>query len=357
MPIYTVSEQVGLDGYWITDVLAGIKFEADKKNLRVEDYFSPEGVDDENPIVLAVGYTEAWFKIVCRKIRESGARPIAVNAAPLAGDAFADSFVGFDYTAAMHKLTSYLKACGKQKIAFIGCRGGKISYELKSRAFLSAVRECGAYGEIFTAGTVAELITKFSYEIRNFDAIICSRDAEAAHLAAFCRKRKIYIPDDLFVASFSGGKMCEHTVPPLTSMQTDFRQLGIAAVKLSRFLNQNPEQSKINIMLDCRFVVRESTDNKAHIYPAKKEEDSTYVYRVDNDYMSFLRAEQLVRSWDSIDRSIVSELARGKNMSEIADMMFISQSSVKYRVKKMLTVADIDTRQELIKIAQNYSLL
>ena len=43
MPIYIVSEQVGLDGYWITDILKGIKAEADKKNLRVEDYFSPDG--------------------------------------------------------------------------------------------------------------------------------------------------------------------------------------------------------------------------------------------------------------------------------------------------------------------------
>jgi DNA-binding NarL/FixJ family response regulator len=44
-------------------------------------------------------------------------------------------------------------------------------------------------------------------------------------------------------------------------------------------------------------------------------------------------------------------------MAEIAEELFISQSSVKYRVKKMLCVANIADRRELIKIAQIYGLL
>ncbi len=357
MPIYIVSEQVGLDGFWITDILKGIKAEADKKNLRVEDYFSPDGTDDKNPLVLAVGYTENWMKSACRKIKESGARPIAVNAMPNDANSFADAFVGFDYNAAMVKIISYLRACGKRKIAFIGCRGGRMSYVFKSRAFSAAVRDGSVYGELITAGSVAELTDSFIKRAYGFDAVICSRDAEAVHLMSACKKRKIYIPDDMFCVSFGGGEMCEHTVPTLTAMHTDFEKLGASAVKLSRFLSQNPETDKISILLDCPMIIRQSTDSKAHIYPAEPEEKLGYNYRVDNDYMSYLRAEQLVRTWDKIDVSIVRELSRGYTMAEIADRMFISQSSVKYRVKKMLTGADIENRQELIKIAQNYGLL
>ena len=58
MNIYVTSEQVGLPGYWITDILAGISKEALKKNITVVDYSGekPE-VNDEfpRPLVLAVG--------------------------------------------------------------------------------------------------------------------------------------------------------------------------------------------------------------------------------------------------------------------------------------------------------------
>ena len=357
MPIYIVSEQVGLDGYWITDILKGIKAEADKKNLHVENYFSPDGTEDVNPTVLAVGYTENWMKTACRKIKESGARPIAVNAMPRDVNIFADAFVGFDYAAAMAKIISYLKACGKRKIAFIGCRGGRMSYAFKSSAFSSAVRDGSVYGEIITAGSVAELTDSFIKRLYGFDAVICSRDAEAVHFMAACKKRKIYIPDDIYCVSFGNGGMCEYSIPTLTSMRTDFEELGSSAVKLSRFLSQNPETDKISILLDCPMIIRQSTEGRAHIYHTSAEEKLNYSYRVDNDYMSYLRAEQLVRTWDKIDKSIVKELSRGYTMNEIADRMFISQSSVKYRVKKMLTGADIENRQELIKIAQNYGLL
>ena len=56
MNLYVVSEQIGLQGYWITDILAGITKEAMKKNITVLDYNGQKlEMTDEftRPIVLA----------------------------------------------------------------------------------------------------------------------------------------------------------------------------------------------------------------------------------------------------------------------------------------------------------------
>ncbi len=358
LSIFVVSEQIGLDGYWITDILKGMKSEADKKNLHLEDfYLSTDGVDgDGSQLVLAVGYTKGWLEPVAAKIKQAGARAIVVNASPDCGISGADAFVSFDYKGAMKKVARYLKYCGKTRAAFIGC-SGRLSYEGKRRAFMAAAGEIGLFCQSYKYSDISELSSSFLRECRNFDAIVCSRDAEANHLITALNKRKIFVPEDMYVIGVGGNRMSEVSTPPCTTICTDFVSLGVSAVKLHRFLTQNPDAGGVSVAVECPLIIRGSTEKKP--YPAAHEQPSlgSSGYRTDNDYLSYLRAEQLLRNCDSTDRSILLHLARGKNMTEIAEELFISQSSVKYRVKKMLCGADIPDRRELIKIAQIYGLL
>jgi len=357
MSIYVVSEQIGLDGFWITDILKGIKAEADKKNLAIEDIYLPTGeADGEGRLVLAVGYTKGWIEQVAAKIHSMGSRSIIVNASPDCGIYAADAFVCFDYAAAMNRLAEYLKYCGKTRVAFLGC-GGRLSYDCKNKAFQSAAGKNGIYCRSYKYSGIAELTASFLREYRSFDAVVCSRDAEAFHLISALNKRKIYVPEDIYVASIGGNLMSEYSVPKATTIITDFKELGAAAVKLHRFLSQNPELRGVTVSIDCSVAVRGSTENKP--FPKLMSEPPLRHsnYRTDPEYLSYLRAEALVRGCDKLDRNILLLLSKGKNMAEIAEEKFISQSSVKYRVKKMLKIADVTDRRELIKIAQIYGLL
>ncbi len=358
MAIYVVSEQIGLDGYWITDILKGIKAEADKKNLRMEEFFLPtDGVGvGEGQIVLAVGYTKGWLEQVTFRIKQAGARAIVVNADRDSSLYDADAFVCFDYKTAMRKTAEYLKYCGKTRVAFVGC-SGRLSFESKRRAFLAAAGEAGIFCRDYKFADISEITSSFVRECRSFDAVVCSRDAEASHLISALNRRKLFVPEDIYVIGVGGNRMAELTSPPCTTLHTDFEALGAAAVKLSRFLTQNPETGGVTVSVPCPLTVRGSTDYKE--LPLRFEQPAVRraSYRTDSDYLSYLRAEQLVRNCDSTDRSILLHLSKGKNTAEIAEELFISQSSVKYRVKKMLCNADIPDRRELIKIAQIYGLL
>ena len=73
-------------------------------------------------------------------------------------------------------------------------------------------------------------------------------------------------------------------------------------------------------------------------------------YKTDAEYLSYLQAEELVRIWDSLDKKIVAALLEGRNTASVAEKLFISHSSVKYRIRKMLNLAKIKDRSELISL-------
>ncbi len=360
MAVYVISEQAGLDGYWVTDILAGIKSEADKKNLRTEVFPMTEmtAAFPERPVVLVVGYSKNWFSYVCRRIAGFGAQPLLVNAR---ADLLPETAVGgvcFDYDGGMKTLVSYLLQCGKKNIAFVGSDGGRVSYDYKKRAFLSACNQANVENcFLFGGRDTADAATDFLRTDGGHDAVICSRDVEAEFIMRELSRKHIALPENLFVTSFGGGKLSEETPLSLTSVHTPFKRLGVEAIKLYQFLRQNRETDCASVSVKCRLDVRESTAGVKALPLSADAVDRHPAYINDNEYMTFLQVEELVRGWDALDRSIVRCMTEGNNTAAIADKLFISQSSVKYRIKKMLTSADIKNRNELLSVVSKFGLL
>ena len=61
--------------------------------------------------------------------------------------------------------------------------------------------------------------------------------------------------------------------------------------------------------------------------------------------------------WDDIDKEIIKGLLKDKTIISIAEGLFISVSAVKYRIKKMLTIANLHSKSELITIIRKYNVI
>lgn len=356
MSLFVISEQVGLDGYWITDILSGVKKEADKKNLHIETFpldFTAYG--ESSPVVLVVGYSPEWITSACRRAVRCGARPVAVNVPfSVCGDVAAAS-VSFDYQKAIKTALSYLSGCKKRRIAFLGSRENRLSFDCKKAAF---EEQTGAFSEgfarVFEGASIAETVASFLPFSNGFDAVICSRDAEGGYLSAQLQKKRLSVP---FIISFGDSEMAQYFTPSLTALRTDFSALGEEAVRLSRFVSNGGCDGFVSSMVECPLIVRDSTDGKICASDLSEPFLPTPSYHSDPEYISYLRAEELVRSWDALDRSIVECLLEGHNTVEIAERLFISPSSVKYRIKKMLTAADLEGRAKLVALVKRYGIL
>ncbi len=366
MNLYVTAEQIGLPGYWITDILQGITKEALKKNITVVDYNGQKPILTEEytrPLALAIGYSYHWMESTCQQMQRQGVEPLLVNAGADLASAIGDiaGFVGFDIAKTMRRMVHYSLANKRKRIAFFGAHDETHSDQVKMEEFLALCRQYGltsGLNDVYKDFTLSDCVKSFELNRHLYNAVICSSDAAAVYLLRWCKEHEVSVPEELFIIGFGDSIASRAVRPTLTTVQKDFEELGRQAVKLHQFLQRNRDIRSANILVDCPLVVREST---AEI-PYKKRfpklpSGKLPLYDADPDVLMVLQIEELLRMWDEIDRSIVRGLLENKTIISIAEGLFISVSAVKYRIKKMLTAASLQNKEELVSVVRYYSVL
>ncbi|RRJ97509.1 LacI family transcriptional regulator [Opitutaceae bacterium TAV4] len=89
-------------------------------------------------------------------------------------------------------------------------------------------------------------------------AIICATDIYAFALLHLCPKHGLEVPRDLSVTSFMNTQTCEHSIPPLTSVNLSGDEIGKVAVNLIYELNEKPNTIVRHISVGTRLVERQS---------------------------------------------------------------------------------------------------
>ena len=67
-----------------------------------------------------------------------------------------------------------------------------------------------------------------------------------------------------------------------------------------------------------------------------------------------ITAERILEIDSATDKTIISNLCGGKSVTEIAAACFLTDSGVKYRIKKILEKCRISDKAELISIVKRY---
>lgn len=367
MNIYVTSEQVGLEGYWITDILAGINKEALKKNLTVT-YYNGEKIETSDefarPLVLAVGYSSKWMEDTCIRMQNCGVEPILVNAAHDSNTEMlgASGFVSFGIKKAMFGVLNYLISGKKNRVCFFGGNEETHSDNVKAETFLEVARYFGlnvTENDIFKDYTLSDCAKSFEMSFAKYNAVVCCSDTAAVFLVKWLEERGINVPKDIFVLGFGNSLASENLTPSITTVESNFVELGKQAVKLHQFLQRNIDVGNCSILVDCPIIERQSTGKlrfkKVHLQ--SKHGGSMPLYDADPDVMMILQAEELLRMCDDIDKKIVNGLLLDKTIVSIAEGLFISVSAVKYRIKKMLTTANLQNKEELVSIIKKYNVM
>lgn len=366
MNIYIVCEQVGLEGYWITDIISGIQKEALKKNIAVNDYKGEDlkSEDGERQTVLAVGYSAHWLASTCKEINARGALPVLVNAD---NNVFNNlekvgGYVSFNVQKAVYEVMLNLVASGRQRIAFLSAHNSAYSDDVKIYEFLRLANLWHMpvdERDVFTDNNIAESFSKLLPSISTYDALFCSSDAGAVYALNALKQNGISAPGDIAVIGYGNSRISATPALSLTTVENNYVELGRQAVKLHRLLQKNTDISMASITVDCPIIYRntfQQPQNTAQktIFARAVNEPS---YLADPDFMSVLQAEELLKNWDTADRKIARGLLENKTISNIADALPSSVSSVKYRIKKMLIYANLKNKSELVSLIKKYHLV
>lgn len=370
MNINIVIEPEYAHSLWCTQYMNGIRSELDRmrdtanllysNNLpsSIESYSSPKG----RPLAMIIGTSVSWVPQTIAKLSQLGVHCVllAYSASLFQGNV---SSVTMDYQQAIRSLIGYLEHHGQSKIALFGINPDSANDWQKQEAFAHIRKTTGHTNPddnvFFNFARLDRTCQVFFRSLDQYQAVICANDIAAILLVRFLIQKGVRIPEDLYVTSIGDSKIARIIKPTITAARLDFAEAGRQAVQMYATLSKSPSLSSLTATLNCLVHVGESTALKPakHISTAWRFiHDSTRPinFYSDDEVLDILKIENLLNQCDDIDISILHGIADQQVYIDLADALHVSENTIKYRVKKMMRITDLDTREGLMKLLSQY---
>lgn len=373
MYLHLICEPVESSALWITDIMDGIVRESMKKSLNLaavtDGSFTGSLYRTDSEIshlpVLVIGASLPWINETLTRLHELHAEPVLVSVYQHRFHCEYSS-VSFNTEEAMRELIGYLAKNGKKRIALFGLHRSTIGDLSKLSGFAAGIRDASLKlrtGDIYSRGLIADCAAKLFEKIDDYDAVVCTSDLIAIYLSLYLEQRGVRIPKDICITGFGNWSFADRFQPSITRMYTDLFELGAQAVRLHQQLMYNPQLRHCRAILECSLRIGESTGLapcgpklSASVIPPQGNM-SAPPYSDDPDIMETLKSELFVRSTDGTDLAVLNGLVTGATYAQIAESANISESTVKYRLSKMLRLLDFTDRRQLTGFAEKYKLL
>nr|BBH85414.1 LacI family transcriptional regulator [Thermosporothrix sp. COM3] len=179
--------------------------------------------------------------------------------------------VTFDNVAAAYAATTHLLQLGRRQIAVIGFsrQMQRETTLLRFRGYAQALADAGlslqesllvytptAYDRESGAQAVHTLLERQ----QPFDALFCFNDLMAFGAMRALYERGLHVPEDIAVVGFDNLEEARFSVPSLTTVAPDKRQIGTTAVtRLLQCINGPETHVPGTVTVPFRLTMREST--------------------------------------------------------------------------------------------------
>ena len=134
-------------------------------------------------------------------------------------------------------------------------------------------------------------------------------------------------------------------------------EFGRAALSISSLIEKNPSISTVNILLHCQLNIRETTENRPLPVSAEDEAAEPVLenrFFKDPEISNLARLETLFQQCDEIDMALIQQLLSGDSYAQMTEKSFISETAVKYRIRKMEKTCGVGTRTELVRFLKDF---
>lgn len=282
------------------------------------------------------------------------------------------SVVGENTAGEVKKILEYLIKAGRTKVAVFAPNRLHFESNYYVRTFLAQAAEMGIFMDessvFWDSGDNAnsknphpleECYENLRKDARQHDAVVCYNTQAAIYLCSRAREDGIRIPEDLFVIGRGDLRLASVISPSITTVSFSEDEVGQQLVKLYRYLTSNPYVKSITVLLDCRITPRESTACFPLPEQSSPPQDTSFLNEKQTGsdiYLRIGRIEKMLDSCSDMDLRILSSLRQGESREKIAEQEFITVSTMRYRLKRMLKFAGTETKEELFALLDRYHI-
>ena len=346
-----LTEPAYSESMWCKALYSSLTERLRQKRIPFCEMYDTVPKNSEAVFIIAANYT--WIKATLCELNLSGIKPILIcnQAKTILGCNY--SCVCSDITGSMKYLLDNLKADGKTRVALYGVNTSSISDIGRVDGIFAQSDGIIDSAQIFTnEGSLKECYKNFSAEADNFDAVICFNDFAAVslirHLEADGEGVRL---GRLKILSCCQTKISSCYRDRITSINMNLEQYGKAAVFIYEKLKAHPYISQMTLNISWNTEPQGSTNSLP--IPLKTAQNADRIYS-DKELNEMICTERILEIENATDKTIISYLCGGKSVAEIASACFLTDSGVKYRIKRILEKCRISDKAELISIVKRY---
>ena len=349
--IYVLIEPKFKNYPWCHRAVRGLYEETRKKRMAVSEIGKMEMIprEDETACVLLLGATEHWINRQIRQSQELGTHPIVLASRQSSPQDGIFSSVVMDVRDSMQLAIEYLRNLGCMKLALYGVNPASASDPWRASVFKRLIGENGA---IFTnQSNFQQMYKDFSQVMGDFDGAICANDYAAVSLVRHMRSSRDLKLEEFPVLSYGNTFLSRKFSPTITSISDNYEYFGKAAIWIYNMIVKEKIISAVNIQIRSQLYVRESTGNRPYIPSGRPMQEVKGIlenlFYEDEEIASMAKLELLLNQCDDTDFEIMQCLIQNDSYMMISEKCFISETAVKYRIKKMETVCGVKSREKL----------
>jgi DNA-binding LacI/PurR family transcriptional regulator/DNA-binding CsgD family transcriptional regulator len=345
MRYYLLKEKIFEETYWCKQYIAGIKEEANRNKIKILE--NTEIDFSENGIVFLIATTNEFLNKIIEDNVYNKIKIIYIGPQVELGSDY--NSIMCDYNFLVKNAIKYCKDNNCNKILLYGVNPN-------------------SQGDLFFENTFKEEMLDDGYEfgkekfdldkqeallliLQNYDAILCCNMIIAKSLITQMKKISDKIP---WVISLLDSPLGQYCTTDITTFIQNEREIGRQSVRLAISLKKNNNEVKVIWKTIPSIHVGETTDyidyKISKAFSVQKIEEETNYFLSDKLVLDLLRCENLVANLNDSDFEILKYIGLNYTYSQMATLMNISESNIKYRMKRLEKITKIESRKELLNL-------
>lgn len=317
--------------HWAQMYLTGIREEAHRYNIDVETISQEQNI---SKAIIVLGSSTPWLNACLARFDDCSISYVLAGAPP---PGKLCSFSMPDYEKAIMLFSHIVRGKGGRKPALFASHPASAADTQKREAF---ERIC--IGGLITENQGDLLLSAhmLSRSIDEIEAVLCVNDVSAMILRRILLRYKQKPP----IYTFGDQYLPDNEL--ITVFKMDLIQAGRQALHIVRQLEKQPT------FRQCTWIPCESMKLQSAKDKMTTKDDSAAItamnFYQDPQVPEVFRLKALLSSMDSLDFDILSELLLCKRYVDISDTLHTTDSTIKYRLKRMMHNANVSSRDELL---------
>lgn len=286
-----------------------------------------------------------WIRTTVSALNQAGIYPILIcnQAERIPGCIY--SCVCSDVKAAMSQLLGLVTAENRTRIAVYGVNPSSVGDLSRVDGLVLGKTKVAKMEVFLNKGSLALCFQDFYAKIDQFDAVICVNNYAAISLCNHLGR----IPEHLRIYSCVKSRISDRYSDLVFALDTNADQFGKAAVSLYETLQKNPMLSSMTWQIKPSQISPAATPEIPDL-PGISESS----FYADEELLQILSADRLLTGADEIDIMLLQGLLSGQGIADLAEKHFLSESTIKYRLKKMENICSKPSREALLTLARKW---